>query len=151
MIYNKWIHLQVHDRRPPCCKLDLLTIDPGLCIDRFLLLLLLLLVLINLAVGKQCSCALLPPSDTTTLKHTPRGGGSETLMWLAEEEGDIWLATYIPLVEKMHLWIGSRQGSLKKIHTQMRRGLQNKSICIWMYQHPHMFWWKLQILFKYNI
>ena len=64
----------------PYCKLDLLTIDPGLCIDRFLLLLLLLLVLINLAVGKQCSCALLPPSDTTTLKHTPRGGGSGTLM-----------------------------------------------------------------------
>ena len=42
MIYNKWIHLQVHDRRPPCCKLDLYALD-----------LLLVLFRINLAVANN--------------------------------------------------------------------------------------------------
>ena len=38
------------------------------------------------------------------------------VMWLAENEGGIWLATESSLLKKMHLWIQPRQESLKNSH-----------------------------------
>lgn len=90
------------------------------------------------------------------VRPTPTWG---TFLWLAEKRAiSDWLQI-LPCLKKMHLWIETRQGSLKKIHTQMQRNSQMASgsqmqirqfvnkchnIHIW-------FWWKLQMFLNKDI
>ena len=62
-------------------------------------------------------------------------------MWLAENEGGIWLATESSLLKKMHLWIQPRQESLKNSHVNTDQ---------FTHKCKQVHKWKASCKFKFN-